>query len=123
MKKIIFYIGLCAFFLMSAPVGAVSFVEGLEDVPVMNGFQQIENDSISFGNEESRLIEAILVSESATFRQAEDFYKDTLPQMGWKLQKESESEIVFYREGEVLEMAKENQKPLRIRITVKSKEN
>lgn len=103
------------------PASAANFIEGLEDVPVMEGLRQIPNDNITFGNEESRLVEAILTSRSANFAKVEKFYKDTLPELGWRCKSESDTTIVFQREGESLEMVRESAKPLKIRITVKSK--
>lgn len=113
---ILFMTGLLAF-----NSHAATFINGLEDVPVMEGLSQIPNDSITFGNEESRLVEAILTSDKLKFAQVEKFYKETLPQMGWKCQKETNRLITFYREGEVLEMVRESVSPLKIRITVKSR--
>jgi len=100
---------------------AVSFVEGLEDIPVPAEMQQLQNDSLSFGNEESRLVEALLTSNRIGFKKAASFYKNTLPQMGWIYQGNRGQTLVFEREGEVLEIAKESDKPLKIRLTVKSK--
>lgn len=98
-----------------------AFIEGLEDVPVMEGMTQLPNDSIAFGNEESRLVEAILESESSSFSKVENFYRSTLPQMGWIYQGKRGDTLVFEREGEVIDITKESSKPLRVRITVKSK--
>lgn len=117
MKKI--YVLLMFLFLPNLSTAA--FIEGLEDVPVMDGLHQIQNDSIAFGNEESRLVEAVLTSESANFHQVENFYINTLPQMGWIYQGKRESSLVFEREGETIEIIKEQKKPLLVRITVKSK--
>ena len=42
---------------------ATEFVEGMEDVPLAEGLQQITNDDFSFGNEETRLVEAYVTSK------------------------------------------------------------
>ena len=111
---------LCCFF-HTKPATAV-FVNGLEDVPIMGGIEQIESDNISFGNEESRLFETYLKSSKIKFEKLASFYKETLPQMGWIYQGTKEkTTIVFQREGEVLEVVKEQENPLIVRITVKSK--
>ena len=105
----------------SSVMAAEGFVDGLEDVPVMEGLSQLPNDAISFGNEESRLVEAILVGEHSNFGKVEKFYKDTLPQMGWSFQGKKNNNLLFYRDRESLEIIKEESNPLKIRITVKSK--
>ena len=117
MKKII----LSIFVLLCCTSVQAAFIEGLEDVPIMDGMTQITNDNISFGNEESRLIEAVLIGKSATFKSIKAFYKNTLPQMGWIFQNSTESTLVFEREEEIIEIQKEDTNPLKIRITVKSR--
>ena len=109
------------FFLTTAnPTNAV-FVEGLEDIPIPDGLHQIENGNLNFGNEEIRLIEVYLTSKHLSFGDITTFYKETLPQMGWQSRKHSYDRTAFYREGETLEIAKESENPLIIRLTVKSK--
>lgn len=115
-----FYI-LIALIFGTLNVQAASFIEGLEDVPVLSGMKQVQKDTISFGNEESRLVEAYLTSNKIGFKKVEIFYKQTLPQMGWIYQGRRDNTLVFEREGEVLEIAKESSNPLMVRITVKSK--
>lgn len=97
------------------------FVEGLEDIPIPDGLHQIENGNLNFGNEEIRLIEAYLTSKYLSFGDITVFYKETLPQMGWQSRKRSYDRMVFDRDGETLEIAKETENPLVIRLTVKSK--
>lgn len=113
-----------AFIFLIANVGFVSateFIEGLEDIPIIDGFTQVDNNTVSFGNEESRLIETYISSKKATFKEAQNFYAKTLPQMGWKILKNTFESISFERENEILEIVRENQKPLLVRITLKSR--
>ena len=98
-----------------------AFVEGLEDIPLPDGLNQIENGNLNFGNEEIRLIEAYLSSQTLLFEQVADFYKQTLPQMGWQIKKQFKRKILFEREGETLEISEEALNPLIVRLTVKSK--
>lgn len=100
---------------------AAAFIEGLEDVPVMEGMKQLPHDNISFGNEESRLVEALLTGNKAGYKKVQKFYISTLPQMGWTFQGNRGETLIFEREGEVLEISKEAEKPLLVRVTVKSK--
>ena len=60
------------------------FVEGLEDIPLPNKASQIENGSLSFGNEEIRFFETYFSTESSSFAEIIKFYTETLPQMGWQ---------------------------------------
>jgi len=98
-----------------------AFVEGLEDVPLPNGLNQIDNAALNFGNEEIRFIENYLTSTSLSFDDVKSFYAQTLPQIGWKKTKSTYEKILFERDGETLEINKESAKPLVVRLTVKSK--
>ncbi len=82
--------------------------------------QQMPNDNLSFGNEESRLVEAYLSSSKIGFKNVEKFYMDTLPQLGWKFEGKRGEILSFSRDGESLDIAKEGSNPLVVRITVKS---
>ena len=108
---------------MTAGISAAgaAFIEGLEDVPLLSGMKQVQKDNISFGNEQSRLVEAYLTSSKIGFAKVEKFYVETLPQLGWIYQGKRDNILSFDRDGETLDIAKESTKPLIVRITVKSK--
>lgn len=114
-------IGFLAAILTAGNGNAAAFIEGLEDVPMLKSMTQVQKDNISFGNEESRFIEAYLTSSKIGFAKVEKFYVDTLPQLGWTYQGKRDETLTFYRDGEVLDIVKESTKPLLVRITVKSK--
>lgn len=114
-------IGFCVTVLTAGNGYAAAFIEGLEDVPMLKSMVQVQKDNISFGNEESRFVEAYLTSSRIGFAKVEKFYTDTLPQMGWTYQGKRDNTLTFYRDGEVLDIVKESTKPLMVRITVKSK--
>lgn len=106
---------------LALPAGA-EFVEGIEDIPVMGGLHQLHNDNVAFGNEEARFVEAYFSSPKLTFKQVGRFYRDTLPQLGWKLVKDSRRELLFERDMENLRIVGERTSPLLLRITLTSKD-
>jgi hypothetical protein len=110
---------------LSAEAKDFRFIDGLEDVPLMKGLTQDTEKTISFGNEETRLLEAYLTVSAGKpktdFNKIADFYKESLPQLGWIYQGNRGNDLLFYREGETLEVVKENHTPLMVRITVKTK--
>ena len=115
---ILFYL-----FIGILPANAVTynFIDGLEDVPLMSGLTQHIDDTVSFGNEEARFIEVYLTSAKVGFKMVEKFYTESLPQLGWTYQGKEGNSLLFYREGEALNIHKESTKPLKIRITVKNR--
>ena len=94
----------------------------MSDIPLMSGTTQVHNASISFGNDQSRFDEAYISAKRIDFAKVADFYKDTLPQLGWKFVKLQDDALRFERESEVLDIAMEKSKPLLVRFTLKSKD-
>ncbi len=115
------FFGILAIVILFSFPAHAAFIEGLEDVPLLQGLEPIQKDNISFGNEESRLVEASFTSSKIGFAKVEKFYIETLPQLGWIYQGKRDNTLSFDRDGETLDIAKESNKPLIVRITVKSK--
>lgn len=113
---------LIAFFLICPMIANAAFIEGMSDIPLMSGTTQVHNASISFGNDQSRFDEAYISAKRIDFAKVADFYKDTLPQLGWKFVKLQDDALRFERESEVLDIAMEKSKPLLVRFTLKSKD-
>lgn len=117
-----------ALLMMGNQAKATQFIDGMDDVPVPDGMTQITQDDFSFGNEETRLLEAYL-TESRTkgksvklrFSKIGEFYQESLPQLGWIYQGNRGNDLLFYRDGETLEVVRESASPLIIRITIKTK--
>lgn len=113
--------------LIAQPVQATQFVDGMDDVPLPEGMMQITQDDFSFGNEETRLLEAYLTEirgnkkAKMRFSKIGDFYRESLPQLGWIYQGNRGNDLLFYRDGETLELVRESVSPLIVRITVKTK--
>lgn len=104
MKK--FILSLFILLLAILPADAAKFVEGMEDVPLMDGLSQITQDDISFGNEETRLLEAYVTSRRLKFAAVSQFYRESLPQLGWIYQGNRGNSLLFDRDGETLEIIK-----------------
>ncbi len=118
MKKLfIFTIAGCL--LLSLNAKAVSsFIEGMEDVPIPDKMMQIQGDSFSFSNEETRLVEAYLQSNFSKFSFVAGFYESTLPQLGWELKQSNSESLTFTRGNEELNITLTSKMPLIIRVTL-----
>lgn len=118
-----FFISLLCTISFLTPVKAQNFLTGFEDIPLMSGFKQIEGDNFSFGNEETRLIEAqITTSQKKSFSDVKDFYIKALAQLGWTLVKNSDSSLELFRENDVLVISKTAKSPLKISISLKNRD-
>ena len=121
MIKKILVIAFAIFVFSSQICRAEKFIEGMEDIPLMTGLKQIVNSNISFGNEESRFLEVYLEGgEKIDFQAIEKFYLNTMPQLGWKFNGKQKQTLSFYRDGELMEIAREKSSPLLVRITLRS---
>jgi len=123
MKNIHQLIAMCFLFgLFCIGQPRAEFVDGIEDIPVMDGLRQQHNENVSFGNEQARFVEAYFSSRTLTFRQVARFYRDTLPQLGWKSIEENSGRLIFERDMESLKIVQEKASPLLLRITLTSKD-
>lgn len=130
MHKIISTFIFATILLLCHSANATQFIDGMEDVPLPDGMTQITQDDFSFGNEETRLLEAYLTesrvkhstkNKKIRFAKIGEFYQESLPQLGWIYQGNRGNDLLFYRDGETLEVVRESVSPLIVRITVKTK--
>ncbi len=123
MKRILviyFFLALSAFFAFSAY--ATSFVEGFEDIPLMDGLKQISSQDFSFHNEETGYTEAMLgATKRYKFADVKEFYGDILPKFGWNPITSESNRAVFHRENDILEISEMQKSPLKVLISLKSK--
>ncbi|MCL2438989.1 MAG: hypothetical protein FWD15_00575 [Alphaproteobacteria bacterium] len=108
MKKILALLFVAAFaFCVDA---RAEFINGFEEIPLMNGLHQ--GEEFSFDTEEARVVEQYVSSDEIGAMQFVVFYKETLKSLGWTLGRESGERLTFTREGERLEITIDSKKPL-----------
>ncbi len=88
------------------PEVAKDFVQGSEDIPLLVGMEKIFEESLGFDSDSGSIMSCAYESRIA-LEKTQEFYKKTLPQMGWKAEEISEQfvqKIKFTRENEKLEI-------------------
>lgn len=80
------------------------FVTGFDDVPLMPGLRQSPDDSVVFDTAQGRLAEG-LARGALTALEVRQFYRATLPQLGWTQTARASAADTFKREGEALTIA------------------
>ncbi len=118
MKKIFALIFAFGFVFGTDAYAANYFIEGMEDVPIPDKMMQIQSDNISFGNEETRFVEAYLQTNFGKFSFVAGFYEDSLPQLGWTLQQQGADYLSFVRDNEELKISLVSKMPLIVRVTL-----
>ena len=76
-----------------------SYLVQLPDLPLMPGLTEIEDAGIAFDKPDGRIVEAY-AGGPVEARAVRAFYRETLPQLGWRLA----GADVFAREGERLRL-------------------
>ena len=107
--------------LAATAADAAEFIDGMDDVPVAEGLTQTEENNVSFANDETRFVEVYLSGENISFAKVADFYRQTLPQLGWRPRGQENVVVRFERDGESLDIVREQTQPLLVRITLKNK--
>ena len=79
------------------------YVLGTEDIPLFGGLELIEEESSNFDAITGNIVISKYTSNSKAMS-VKDFYKNTLPQLGWKLSKDTKNKILFVREKDKLEI-------------------
>ena len=100
--------------LLAGPAAAQSaFVPGFEDLPLMPGLVASAEGPVVFDAPSGRIVEAQVAGPASAARVL-DFYRETLPQLGWHA---AGPDGTFEREGELLKLA--ITEPERGQITVR----
>ena len=108
--------------LAAAPVWAAGFVEGVEDLPLMDGLEGEAGTAVVFDKPGGRIVEAFATGHVGR-AEALAFYGATLPQLGWTPEKTGTSardgRLAFGREGERLNLEfREAKGALRVRFAI-----
>ena len=99
--KQIYAFGVVFLMSLAAPQGhaADTFVFGFEDLPLMNGLVQIQQESVLFDTPQGRIVQASATG-AVTREAVVSFYRETLPQLGWIAMDDQ----TYRREGEILRL-------------------
>lgn len=96
MKK--FLLKVCFIVLISLKAHANGFITGFEDLPLIPGWEQNHEASVSFDSVGGRIVRAEIFEDTKSKANAKAFYEKTLPQLGWKKRPDGS----YIREGERL---------------------
>lgn len=77
-----------------------AFLSVMGDIPLMDGLQELDLDTLVFDKPSGRIVQATAVGKGVKASSIAQFYRQTLPQLGWR----NVAPNIFVREGEVLEI-------------------
>lgn len=79
------------------------FFSSLPDMPLMEGLTELEDQTIIFDKPEGRIVESVALMDHQSPGDVLQYYKDTLPQLGWA----RIGDQVYKREQEFLTLTAE----------------
>ncbi len=93
-----------AFGLLAAPLSPAAqdgarYVDGIADLPLMPGLEEMKDSGLVFDKPSGRIVEAYAAGR-VTSGEIMRFYEQTLPQLGWR----SDRRGGYLREGERLQL-------------------
>jgi hypothetical protein len=68
--------------LMADATAQGSFLSAIDDLPLMEGLNEAEGETMVFDSSSGRIVEALGIG-MVTRQQVIQFYSETLPQLGW----------------------------------------
>lgn len=99
MTRFLFLIVFYSFLIFPVQAGTdVSYFSYMPDVPLMTGFEELDDQTLVFDKPAGRIVESFAIAEDAAPEEVLAFYRKTLPQLGWQ----EESETLFIRNSERL---------------------
>ncbi len=82
------------------PASPARFFSSMQDVPVVAGLTELQDQSVTFDKPEGRIVESVAEIETGSFAGIRKLYDETLPQLGWSRIAENS----YAREGEFLHL-------------------
>jgi len=81
----------------------INFVEGTEDIPLMENFEKINEADFNFDSISGSVIYSSYKTTTSILK-IEEFYEQNLSQMGWQIMAKNSNRIKFLRENQILEI-------------------
>lgn len=102
--RIVAFSLLALFLLDSHTAQAEDFLKAMPDIPLAPGFREIDSSAVLFDKVDGRIAAAEATGNN-TPQQARQFYKATLPPLGWQFTgNDKDGSLVFERWGERLQI-------------------
>lgn len=91
----------------------IKFIEGSDDIPLFSPLVKVEEGDVDFDST-SGSVSSLIYESTVCPNKVRKFYVETMPQMGWRLRKNSQRKIIFYRQNQKfeIELVKENNRNL-----------
>jgi hypothetical protein len=115
-KSVFRFLLLWLFFGSAEAFSQDAFVSGFEDLPLMDGLSQSYEDNFSFDTMQGHLLQAVVSSDTLSFKEVVSYYEEILPNLGWQIS----SYGFFKRETGELSIQLLQEKPLLIQFELKT---
>lgn len=106
-KPLLWSVLFCSIFISAGLVFAQGgghdsprFFSTLNDVPLMDGLEELLDQSVVFDKADGRIVESMAVGDDVAAEKIRSFYENTLPQLGWVKKGDGR----YVRQDEVLQI-------------------
>lgn len=96
-----------AAFLAILPVKTVAegFLSAASDIPLIDGLVELDDGVLVFDKPQGRIVQLTAVRDAGlTSAQVANFYRNSLPNLGWTPVDETETMLTFTGQGEILRL-------------------
>lgn len=106
--SVCFVFALMALLVAPMAANAESFLSAAPDIPLADGLVEVPDGVLVFDKPQGRIVQLTAARQgTATGAQTDaiaDFYRATLPNLGWAFSAESESVLTFTGQAEILRL-------------------
>ena len=95
--------GILIIFASANAADGVAYLEGIDDVPLMEGLAEDREAGVVFDKPDGRIVEAVAAGKVPLAAVAR-FYRETLPELGWTLAGDGDTDLGFRRDDERLSL-------------------
>lgn len=91
--------------LLPATGQAAGFLSAAPDIPLAAGLSELQDGRLVFDKPQGRIVQmTALLQDTTGSTKIADFYRASLPNLGWQLTGDGESILTFTRQGEILRL-------------------
>lgn len=91
--------------MLAGPVRAENFLSAADDIPLIDGLREVPDGVLVFDKPQGRIVQLTALRDSRlAVADIRDFYRRSLPNLGWTKMDETENLLTFESPAEILRL-------------------
>ena len=83
---------------------AAQYFMMIQDLPLMPGLVELADQALVFDKPEGRILESAALSQGPSMDEVQEFYRASLPALGWRVSSHADLGLVYIRDHELLQI-------------------